>query len=357
MNPGLVSHFVKQGLSDIAKELLSRETCQNREEIMLYLEKLDWGRLSQALGVTTVHVSERDTHCSHLIRKAGEFQSTWSVAAFLWELQLHSEFSIGTHEKYLPSDASMVGDQGLIVLGTPAWNNCITSWVPSGPIDGILIPHDECLTLGKFLEVHDSKGDVEYRPTVLFAYMPCKSSIESINDFRMNCYNDPIFTILKGNSIVSGADEVGVLLLGHELGAWWTGSRLDYERARSIIPESNVTSIQVAAGVLGALSWMIQNPLEGFKLPEHLPHEFILPLAKKYIEPFVSLHSDWSLPPSLDASCCFIADAPWQLTAMLKKSSVDNYILSPAYKPAPTLNQSLLNMYATDHDREEKKDA
>jgi homospermidine synthase len=359
MNPGLVSHFVKQGLSDIAKQLLAQQNCQNREEILLYLKKEDWAHLSQALGVKAVHISERDTQCSKLLRNAGEFQSTWSVDAFLWELQLLSEFSIGTHEKYLPCDSILMNDIGQtsITLGTQAWNTRILSWVPSGPIDGILISHDECLTLGNFLEVRDPNGNLEYRPTILFAYMPCDASIASINDFRMNGYQDPIATILKGTSVVSGADEVGVLLLGHELGAWWTGSRLDHGGAMSMLPESNATSIQVAAGILGALSWMMQNPSEGFKLPEHLPHKSILAVAKKYIEPFCSLVSDWS-PPFLHAPCSSpMTDSPWQLTAMLREPSVGNCILSPIYMGSSNPCPLILNTHADDEDkRKEKKD-
>src|ERR687890_251361 len=52
------------------------------------------------------------------------------------------------------------------------------------------------------------------------------------------------------DDIVSGADELGVLLLGHDLNGWWTGSQLDIKEARALVPHQNATTLQVAAAGL-----------------------------------------------------------------------------------------------------------
>ena len=40
--------------------------------------------------------------------------------------------------------------------------------------------------------------------------------------------------------------------------------------------------------------WMIENPKQGFKMPDDIDHEYILDIAKPYISPFVSIPVDWT---------------------------------------------------------------
>ena len=44
---------------------------------------------------------------------------------------------------------------------------------------------------------------------------------------------------------------------------WWVGSQLDIEETRALVPGQNATTLQVAASVLGAVFWMIDNPERG----------------------------------------------------------------------------------------------
>ena len=71
--------------------------------------------------------------------------------------------------------------------------------------------------------------------------------------------------------VVSGRDEMGCLLMGHDFKAWWIGSLLDIEETRRLVPGQNATTLQVAASVLGALFWMIRNPQEARDLLERRP--------------------------------------------------------------------------------------
>ena len=52
-NPGLVSHFVKQALLNIAKDTGVKVTKP--------ATKAEWGALAKTLGVKTIHIAERDT--------------------------------------------------------------------------------------------------------------------------------------------------------------------------------------------------------------------------------------------------------------------------------------------------------
>ena len=82
--------------------------------------------------------------------------------------------------------------------------------------------------------------------------------------------------------------------MGHKYGSWWTGSDLSIEEARRLAPGQNATTLQVAAGMLAAVLWMMENPKKGINLPDDLPHDFVLDIARPYLGNFISTPSDWT---------------------------------------------------------------
>ena len=50
---------------------------------------------------------------------------------------------------------------------------------------------------------------------------------------------------IMGDEITGGIDELGVLLLGHNLTGWWTESQLGIDEARKLAPHQNATTLQV----------------------------------------------------------------------------------------------------------------
>src|SRR5919109_2869217 len=64
-NPGLVSHFVKQALLNIATD--SGIDAGNPKS------RADWGDLARRLGVKVVHIAERDTQTTNIPKEPGEF--------------------------------------------------------------------------------------------------------------------------------------------------------------------------------------------------------------------------------------------------------------------------------------------
>lgn len=99
---------------------------------------------------------------------------------------------------------------------------------------------------------------------------------------------------IMGDDIISGRDELGCLLMGHPFGSWWIGSLLDIDESRELVPHQNATTVQVAAGVLAAVQYAIEQPARGVCLPDDLPHRFVLNHAMPYLGPFVSQPVDWS---------------------------------------------------------------
>jgi len=99
---------------------------------------------------------------------------------------------------------------------------------------------------------------------------------------------------IMNDEITSGADILGALLMGHPYNSWWTGSDLSIEESRKLVPHQNATTMQVAISVVAAVLWMIKNPDQGFKVPDELPHDFVLEISKPYLGKWISTPSDWT---------------------------------------------------------------
>ena len=287
-NPGLVSHFVKAALRDLAAALDIDAGVPESAS--------DWAALAERTGTRVIHVAERDTQVSRDPKRPGEFVNTWSVPGFLEEASMPVEVGWGTHEKTLPPDAlhHPGGPGNAIYLPRAAARAWIRSWVPlGGQIDGLALPHSESITISEYLTAYRGEG-VRYRPTVAFSYLPCDAALASLHESVMRDWAEPESVRIQNEDIVEGRDELGVLLMGHALGGWWYGSQLDVHEARRLVPGNNPTALQVASGVLAATLWVIDNPRRGYLEPEALPHDWVLEVARPYLGPMVSRPTDWS---------------------------------------------------------------
>lgn len=298
-NPGLISHFVKQGLVDIGNKLIEDKKISedDAKQIKEIIDKKNFAELAMKLNVKVIHCSERDTQISNKPKEVNEFVNTWSVDGFHEEGIGPAEMGWGTHEKWLPEGAVKpeVGPKNQIFLQQSGMNTWVRSFVPlNHEIIGMVIRHGEAFTVSEKLTVWKDNKAI-YRPTVHYAYMPCDAAIISMHELRGRDYAlQPKKRIYTDDEIVSGADILGALLMGHAYNSWWTGSDLDIETSRKLVPGQNATTIQVAAGVLAAVMWMIENPNEGVCVPDDLSHEHVLKVAKPYLGNFISEPYDWT---------------------------------------------------------------
>ena len=160
----------------------------------------------------------------------------------------------GTHEKRLPPLASQHAGDGpgnQICLAQMACKTWVRSWVPAGEITGMVIRHGEAFTISDHLTVWDD-GRPVYRPTVHYAYCPADVAVLSMHELEMRQFELQERQRIMGDEIISGQDQLGVLLMGHPYTAWWTGSLLSIDETRALVPHQNATTLQVAASVLGA---------------------------------------------------------------------------------------------------------
>jgi homospermidine synthase len=306
-NPGLVSHFAKVALLDLAEEMEIDANPKGRAE---------WAKLASQLGVKVIHIAERDTQISRIPKQPGEFVNTWSIDGFVAEGMQPAELGWGSHEAHFPADASKheFGCGAAIFLNRPGASTRVRSWTPlEGSYHGFLITHAEAISIADYLTVRD--GDkVTYRPTVHYAYHPCDDAVLSIHELWGKAFRLQETKRLIMDEIEHGIDELGVLLMGHEKGAYWYGSRLSVEEARRLARFNNATSLQVTAAALAGMIWAIENPERGIVEPDELDHERIIDICRPYLGKVVGEYSDWT--PLSDRERLFPEDIdrddPWQ---------------------------------------------
>ncbi|MBM3357793.1 MAG: homospermidine synthase [Betaproteobacteria bacterium] len=307
-NPGLISHWVKQGLVNIAREVLG--------DIKIPKTREEWGRLAMKLGIKVIHCAERDTQVAEPRKQRLEFANTWSVDGFVSEGRQPSELGWGTHERHFPADGQRhdFGCGAAIYLGRPGMSVKVRSWTPGeGPFHGFLITHGEAISIADYFTVREN-GSAVYRPTCHYAYHPCDDAVLSNHEMGgKNWIAQPKYRIFM-DEIYDGVDELGALLLGHAKNAYWFGSRLSIEQARKLAPFNNATSLQVVAGVLGAMVWALENPDRGLVDPDELDYRRVLDIADPYLGDIVGAYSDWT--PLTDRGWLFPEDVdkddPWQ---------------------------------------------
>jgi len=306
-NPGLVQHFVKVALLDLAEEAGLKAEPKTREQ---------WAALAAELGVKVIHIAERDTQLARIPKSPGEFVNTWSIDGFVAEGMQPAELGWGTHERHFPADGGKheFGTGCAIYLNRPGAATRVRSWTPlEGPYHGFLITHAEAITIADYY-THRDGDQVRYRPTVHYAYHPCDDAVLSVHELWGKNFRLQESKRLMMDEIEHGIDELGVLLMGHAKGAYWYGSRLSVEEARRLVRFNNATSLQVTAAALAGMIWALENPERGIVEPDELDHERILDICRPYLGKVVGEYSDWN--PLYDRERLFPEDLdkgdPWQ---------------------------------------------
>jgi homospermidine synthase len=211
-NPGLVSHFVKQALLDLARDTGVATTMPTSQP--------GWAALAAGLGVKAIHIAERDTQSADIAKRPGEFVNTWSIDGFTGEGCQPAELGWGTHERHFPADAARhdFGCDAAIYLQRPGAATRVRSWTPlEGPFHGFLVTHNESISIADYFTVREG-GRVVYRPTCHYAYHPCNDAVLSLHElFGRAAVIQDEHHILDEHEIVDGIDELGVLIYGH---AW-----------------------------------------------------------------------------------------------------------------------------------------
>jgi len=286
-NPGLVSHFVKRALLDLSAGLLPGRPRP--------ADRADWAVLARDLQVSLIQVSERDTQAAERPKRPNEFVNTWSIDGFVDELMQPAELSLGTGEPAKPQGALWHrSGSGTIYLRRPGGATFARSWLPSlGGFQGLLMTHDEVFSIADQLSLRDGRT-FGYRPTVMFVYHPCDDAMLSALELEGRGWQMQPSRRVLTTELVTGMDELGVLLAGHARNAYWFGSQLSIEDARRHVPHANATTLQVAAGALAAVVSAIRHPRRGVLEADDLDFEECLAIARPYLGRLVGAFTDWT---------------------------------------------------------------
>lgn len=316
-NPGMVSWFVKQALVNLASDMgvkIEEPKAGDRE---------GWAKLMQSLGVKGVHVAERDTQRAREPKPFGTFWNTWSVEGFIAEGLQPAELGWGTHEKWKPKNARKhkKGSKAAIYLEQPGADTRVRTWCPThGAQYGLLVTHNEAISIADYFTVRDEDDKVAFRPTCHYAYHPCNDAVLSLYEmFGNGGQAQSVQHVLTEEELVDGADELGVLLYGHDKNAYWYGSRLTLEEARNLAPNQNATGLQVSSAVLAGMVWALENPQAGIVEADEMDYRRCLEIQTPYLGPVEGHYTDWTpvqgrpgfFPDDIDK------DDPWQFRNIL----------------------------------------
>lgn len=307
-NPGMISHLVKEALLNIARDT-GRPHAPPRD-------RAGWAQLARDLNIRAIHVAERDSQVAEPRKAPGEFVNTWSVEGFVGEGCQPAELGWGSHEKHFPADGRRhaSGCKAAIYLTRPGASTRVRTWTPlAGPIHGFLITHSESISLADYFSIGDCDTPA-YRPTVHYAYHPSDDTVQSVHELAGRNWELQASRRLVKDEIVSGLDELGVLLMGHEKGAYWYGSRLSIAQARALCPHNSATSLQVTAPVVAGVIWALKNPERGVIEPEEMDHAEIMDFIRPYLGSVLGEYTEWT--PLQNRGRLFEEDLdgddPWQ---------------------------------------------
>ena len=312
-NPGMVSWFVKAGLLRLAGDMGRRAAAP--------ADRDGWAALMRDLGVKGVHIAERDTQARAAPRPRDVFVNTWSVEGFIAEGFQPAELGWGTHETWFPENGHRHDDgcRASIWLDRPGAITRVHTWCPTpGPQFGFLVTHNEAISIADYYTVGDAASP-DYRPTVHYAYHPCDDAVLSLHEMFGSGRQQREHHILSEDEIVTGIDELGVLLFGHDRGALWYGSRLSNEETKRLAPDQNATGLQVTSAVLAGMVWALENPGSGIVETDEMDHARCLEIQTPYLGPVEAHYTDWTplqdrwqhFPEDIDES------DPWQFRNVL----------------------------------------
>lgn len=304
----MVSWLVKQALLNLADDM--------KLSVKWPATRVEWARLMHKLGVKGIHVAERDTQKTNVIKELGHFTNTWSAEGCLAECVQPAELGWGTHENNLPEDGRThaSGCKAAIYLDTPAATVRVKTWTPStGSHFSFLITHNEAISIADYFTLK-SGDEVIYRPTCHYAYRPSDITLESLDELiANNCKPQDEFRVLTADEITEGMEELGVLLYGHEKNAYWYGSQLTIDEARGLAPHQNATELQVSSALLTGVLWAIQHPSEGLVEAEEMDFEECLAIQKQYLGTVSGHYTDWNPSKDLREGEKLVDESdPWQ---------------------------------------------
>ena len=250
------------------------------------------------LGVKVIHCSERDTQITDQPKQVDEFVNTWSIEGFREEGTTTAEMGWGTHEKELPplrlrapgrpEEPDLPGADGHEHLGALVGAQLY--------IRGMVVRHGEAFTISDKLTVWEG-GKAVYRPDGALRLLPVRRGD------RLAATSCAATTTSCSRKLRIMNDEITERRPTSSARCSWAtpttrggcGSDLEH---RGVAPAGAASERDDDAG--GDLRRRgvdvddRESRAQGVCVPDDLPHDYILEIAKPYLGKFISTPSDWT---------------------------------------------------------------
>jgi homospermidine synthase len=281
-NPGIIQTFALTALDLIAKEY--DLTLESKEE---------YAEFAKAIELVSIQVVEFDNQLTNLESYDDLFLNTWSSLGFQAEGTDHCMFGLGTLDDSFKDQKLIIPDEGhknVRFIAEHSMNlmrDSVTLDNYGVPFEysGMLITHGESNTLSDYLTTKDGS----YRPSVYYVYSPSEVAWGCLQKVRDNDYHFlDYWHVLTPDDIIDeeySFDSIGALLTLKDGRKFWSGSVLTNRQTREMGFKyaGTATTVQVASSVNSAITYMINNPKEGYCTPEYLRHREILKLTAPFL--------------------------------------------------------------------------
>lgn len=306
MNPGLISVFVKQGIINLTKKVLKYRKTNKlpiNKFMLKYYKNKNHKKLAELLDINVIHCSEIDTQIS---KKTNEkFTNTWSCVGLITEGLEPAEIQVGTHEKIIPFHKDSISQVIPQLLITNQFGKDIIfksiaplsinkdNSVEFTVFNGRCIHHGEGISLNRYL------GSFKYSPTMHYVYKLSPKTEELLNTLSNKelieiCNDDNKWKVLNVyDDKLNGYDNVGALFIMNKNPFtnkespyyFWTGSICHTDYTKNILKDNffGPTVVQVMAGILSGVKWMLKNKNKGLCFGEDVNDDYIIKNSKKYL--------------------------------------------------------------------------
>lgn len=293
-NPGLIQHYVLYALTEMGS--LRKLKSTSKRKLMQ--------KVISDYKIGTIFMSEIDNMVTNQPLKPDIIYNTWSVAGYVVESLDRTELVCGKTNKFIkpilplekmnkitmdiyekikgPSDYDVIfmnenGFKSKLNSICPVLNGDKIEFVN---YEGKLIHHGEIFDLARYFGKN--------APFMSYVYKTNPYIDQSIDSFKQrNNASDGVlylyvnqennFKVFDGQNM-SGHDSIGCTIFCGEKDIeriFWCGSILS-TKDKNVNPEHTPTIVQVAAGVLSGLSYIIDNPDLGCIEPTDIDTEYML---------------------------------------------------------------------------------
>jgi homospermidine synthase len=308
-NPGLVQHYVKFALNEMKNQKATiKKSDYSRKTLTEVIDEYKVGTIL----MSEIDMLEKRNTFTEKVSKNPIIYNTWSVNGYLFEALDSVELVSGTGNRYVKpviSDSQInnvvteINDyKDVVFLQSSGLHTTLNSICPIlenntdivfSNYTGKMIHHGEVFEMGRFFGdkapfmsyVYRNSPHVEESVAAFYKKFPNATE----DDLWLYVNKNDTFHIFNGQELI-GYDSVGCTIFCGDKSVeriFWCGSILS-STDLNMKPDYTPTIVQVVAGVLSGLSYVLENEgrIKGWIEPSEMDTPYILEKSKPLLGKF-----------------------------------------------------------------------